>query len=82
MMPGNAESDDSMDGGGRATQEAKAECVCFHSGLDATMPHGRSLQRGAPTVGAIGDNAWMKTGTLWISHFQVSRACKITRIKT
>ena len=64
MVLGNVYSDDSMDGGVRATQEAKAECVCFYSGQGATMPHGHSLQRRATL-------SWMKTDVLWIVHFQV-----------
>ena len=42
-----------------------SECVCFYSRQGATMPHGRPLQRGATLP-------WMKTGVLWILHFQAS----------
>jgi len=55
MILGMQCSDASREGGGRVTQEAKAECVRFHSGQGATMPHGRPLQRGATLP-------WMKTG--------------------
>jgi len=40
------------------------KCVCFYSGQGVTMPHGHSLQREAPTVGALGDAVWMKTDVL------------------
>jgi hypothetical protein len=39
-----------------------SEYVHFHSGQGATMPHGHSLQRGAPIVGAIGDAAINENG--------------------
>ncbi len=35
--------------------------------------HGRSLQRGAPTVGALGDAAMDENGRVINMHFQVSR---------
>ena len=34
----------------------------FYSGQDATMPHGHLLQRGAPTVGTLGDAAMDENG--------------------
>ncbi len=49
----------------RARREASAPCShplpTIPVGNDA---HGRSLQRGAPTVAAPGDAPWMKTGVL------------------
>ncbi len=36
---------------------------------DATMPHGHSLQRGAPTVGALGDAVMHENGHAMDVHF-------------
>ncbi len=64
------------------------KCVCFYSGQGAKLSapahapylrpvgndtHGRSLQRGAPTVGALGDAAMDENGRAINRHFQVSR---------
>jgi|GEM_PF-1739878 len=51
---------------------ACSECICFYSGQDATMPHGHSLQRGAPTVGALGDAAMDENEHIMNMYFQVS----------
>jgi hypothetical protein len=51
---------------------ACSECVCFYSGQGATMPHGHSLQRGAPTVGALGDTAMDENGRAMNRNFQLS----------
>jgi len=50
-----------------------SECVRFYSGQGATMPHGHSLQRGSPTVGALGDAALDENGRAVNRHIQVSR---------